>query len=73
MDELLGRGVPYSMEAEQSVIGSMIIDSRCVPEVVEILKPEDLSTNPHIEPYINVQPGNDPVTTGDESGQNMKG
>ena len=41
MDELLGRRVPYSMEAEQSVIGSMIIDSRCVPEVLEILKPED--------------------------------
>ncbi|MGI6039780.1 MAG: replicative DNA helicase [Clostridiales bacterium] len=41
MDELLGRSVPYSMEAEQSVIGSMIIDSRCVPEVVEILKAED--------------------------------
>jgi len=41
MDELLGKRVPYSMEAEQSVIGSMIIDSRCVPDVIEILKPED--------------------------------
>lgn len=41
MDELLGRRLPSSVEAEQSVIGSMIIDSRCVPEVIEILKPED--------------------------------
>jgi len=41
MDELLGRRMPSSIEAEQSVIGSMIIDSRCVPDVIEILKPED--------------------------------
>ena len=41
MDELLGRRMPSSAEAEQSVIGSMIIDSRCVPEVIEILKADD--------------------------------
>lgn len=41
MDELLGRRMPSSIEAEQSVVGSMIIDSRCVPEVIEILKAED--------------------------------
>ena len=37
MDELLGRRVPYSATAEQAVIGSMLIDSRCIPEVLEAL------------------------------------
>jgi len=37
----MGRKMPMSAEAEQSVIGSMILDSRCVPDVVEILKAED--------------------------------
>ena len=35
MDELLGRKVPYSAPAEQAVIGSMLIDPRCVPEVLD--------------------------------------
>ena len=41
MDELLGRKIPYSAPAEQSVIGSMLIDPRCVPEVLEKLKPDE--------------------------------
>ena len=41
MDELLGRRVPYSAPAEQAVIGSMLIDPRCVPEVLEKLKPDE--------------------------------
>ena len=41
MDELLGRKIPYSAEAEQAIIGSILIDKRCVADVVEKLKPED--------------------------------
>ena len=41
MDELLARQVPQSLEAEQSVLGSMLIDSRCVPSVIGLLRPED--------------------------------
>lgn len=41
MDELLGRRTPHSAEAEQSVIGSMLIDPRCVPEVLEKLKADE--------------------------------
>ena len=41
LDELLNKQLPQSLEAEQSVLGSMLIDSRCVGEVVGILKPED--------------------------------
>ncbi|MBO5556937.1 MAG: replicative DNA helicase [Oscillospiraceae bacterium] len=38
MDELLGKKIPYSAPAEQAVIGSLLIDPRCVPEVLEKLK-----------------------------------
>ena len=41
MDELLGRKIPYSAPAEQAVIGSMLIDPRCVPEVLEKLKADE--------------------------------
>ena len=41
MDELTSRVLPHSLEAEQSVLGSMLIDNRCVPDVVGILKASD--------------------------------
>ena len=41
MDELLGRKVPYSAQAEQAVIGSMLIDGRCIPDVIEKVRAED--------------------------------
>ncbi len=41
MDELLGKKTPHSAPAEQAVIGSMLIDPRCVPEVLEHLKADE--------------------------------
>lgn len=41
MDDLLSRQMPHSLEAEQAVIGSMLIDSHCVADMLEVLKPED--------------------------------
>ena len=41
MDEVISRQMPHSVEAEQAVIGSMLIDSRCVPEVVGKVKASD--------------------------------
>ena len=41
MDELLSRQAPHSLEAEQSVLGSMLIDSRCVNDVIGIVRPDD--------------------------------
>ena len=41
MDELLVRQVPHSLEAERAVLGSILIDARCVPGVVGLLKPSD--------------------------------
>jgi len=41
MDDLLSRQVPHSTEAEQSVIGAMLIDSRLVSDVIGILRSKD--------------------------------
>ena len=41
MDELLGRKVPYSAPAEQAVIGALLIDPKCVPDVLERLKADE--------------------------------
>ncbi len=41
MDELLGRRVPYSAEAEQSILGAMLIDPACVADVVNSVKPSE--------------------------------
>ena len=40
-EELLVRQLPHSTEAEQAVLGSMLIDARCVPVVVEKLRPDN--------------------------------
>ena len=41
MDELLVRQVPHSPQAEQAVLGSMLIDADCVKDVMDQLRPED--------------------------------
>lgn len=40
MDELLGRRVPQAPQAEQAVIGSMLIDPECIPEVLKTARAE---------------------------------
>lgn len=40
-DELFLRQTPYSIEAEQAVLGAMLVDVRCIPGVIEVLKPDD--------------------------------
>lgn len=40
-EELLSMRLPHSVEAEQAVLGSILIDERCVPQVIEALKSED--------------------------------
>ena len=40
-EELLNRQPPQSLEAEQAVLGSILIDSRCVADVVGIVTPDD--------------------------------
>ena len=40
MDELLGTRVPQSPQAEQAVIGSMLIDPACIPDVLRDARAE---------------------------------
>ncbi|NCB64208.1 MAG: replicative DNA helicase [Clostridia bacterium] len=68
--------MPHSVEAEQAVLGSMLIDSRCVPEVVEKLRPNDFYLRQNREIYetvyamFNFSEVIDPVTVLDKMRQN---
>lgn len=76
MDELLIRQMPHSVEAEQAVLGSILIDARCVPEVIEALKPDDFYVRQNREIYetvyamFNYSATIDPVTVLDFMRQN---
>ena len=41
MEELLGRRVPWSAEAEQAVLGSCLIDPSCLPDVMTAVRGAD--------------------------------
>ena len=69
MDEqLMNRQPPQSLEAEQSVLGSILIDSRCVADIIGILRPEDFFLPQNRELYetiytmFNFSETIDPVT-----------
>lgn len=72
MEELLGKRTPYSAPAEQAVIGSMLIDPRCIPEVLEKLKADEfyikLNHDIYETMYTMFSYGQtiDPVTTLDQ-------
>ena len=53
-DALTSRQLPQSLEAEQSVLGAILIDSSCVRDVVGILKPEDFFLRQNREIYETV-------------------
>lgn len=50
-EELLSRRAPQSLEAEQSVLGSILIDSRCVADVIGLVKPDDFYLEQNREIY----------------------
>lgn len=72
MDEILGRRVPHSSVAEQAVIGSMLIDIRCIPDVLAKLKPEEFYIKLNKDIYntissmLNYGQTIDPVTVIDQ-------
>ena len=41
MEDLLIRQMPHSLEGEQAVLGSMLIDANCVKDVMDKLRPSD--------------------------------
>ena len=49
MDELLSRAMPHSPEAEQAVLGSMLIDADCVKDVMGKLQPQVDACKDHID------------------------
>ena len=51
MDELNDLALPHSVEAEQAVLGSMLIDERCVPDVIARLSPDDFYMRQNRELY----------------------
>ena len=71
-EELLSRQPPQSLEAEQAVLGSILIDSRCVADVIGIVKPEDFFLEQNREIYetiytmFNFSETIDPVTVLDK-------
>ena len=68
--------MPHSVEAEQAVLGSMLIDSRCVPEVIDQLRPDDFYLRQNREIYetiysmFNYSMTIDPVTVLENMKQN---
>ena len=71
-EELLARQVPQSLEAEQAVLGSILIDSRCITDVVGLVKPEDFYLQQNREIFetiytmFNYSQTIDPVTVLDK-------
>ncbi len=71
-EELIARQQPQSLEAEQAVLGSILIDSQCVSDVIGILKPEDFYLEQNREIYeaiytmFNFSQTIDPVTVLDK-------
>ena len=53
-EQLMNRQPPQSLEAEQSVLGSILIDSRCVADIIGLLKPEDFFLDQNREIYETV-------------------
>ncbi|MBE6700768.1 MAG: replicative DNA helicase [Ruminococcaceae bacterium] len=49
------RQFPYSLEAEQAVIGSIILDAERISQVTEIIKAEDFYVDKHREIYTILQ------------------
>ena len=75
-EELLHKQLPHSVEAEQAVLGSMLIDARCVPEVIDQLRPDDFYVKQNREIYetiysmFNYSLTIDPVTVLENMKQN---
>ena len=72
MEELTLKQLPHSVEAEQAVLGSILIDSRCLTDVIGIVRPEDFYLQQNREIYetiytmFNFSQTVDPVTVLDK-------
>jgi len=55
MDELLYRQMPHSLEAEQAVLGAMLIDASCIKEVMDKLRPDDFYLKQNRDIFETIQ------------------
>ena len=53
-NELLMKQLPHSVEAEQAVLGSILFDPQCVPEVIDKLRPDDFYLRQNREIYETI-------------------
>jgi len=71
-EELIIKQMPHSIEAEQSVLGSILIDSRCLTDIVGIVQPADFYQQQNREIFetiytmFNFSQTIDPVTVLDK-------
>ena len=71
-EELMSRQAPQSLEAEQAVLGSILIDSKCLTDVIGIVRPEDFYLEQNRQIYetiytmFNFSQSIDPVTVLDK-------
>ena len=71
-EELMAKQPPQSLEAEQAVLGSILIDSRCITDVVGVVAPEDFYLKQNREIFetiytmFNFSQTIDPVTVLDK-------
>ena len=67
-DALTSRQLPHSLEAEQAVLGSVLIDSRCLTDIIGILQADDFYLQQNKDIYqaiytmFNFSQPIDPVT-----------
>jgi len=72
VEQLTARQLPHSLEAEQAVLGSILIDSRCLSDVIGILRAEDFYLEQNQQIYnaiytmFNFSQTIDPVTVLDK-------
>lgn len=48
------RTMPFSREAEQSVLGAMLLDMQCIPDVINLCKADDFYIDRHKELYLAI-------------------
>ena len=71
-EDLLQRQAPHSLEAEQALLGSILIDSRCLTDVIGMVRPEDFYLQQNREIFeavytmFNFSETIDPVTVLDK-------
>ena len=53
-NELLMKQLPHSVEAEPAVLGSILFDPQCVPEVIDKLRPDDFYLRQNREIYETI-------------------